>query len=156
MFGRSQTSCHSILSHEMFLADLRWSWILSAKQSTSQKKPSGCGSKLNRRGYAGFGPCFHLPGFHFGTGFLSHSQVNSPKVESLASGLHPSFGLGREAPRASFSAEGMRRVYVPNRQKSHPKLGPPARCQLFYRFFFWEGSPAKLYRKRKKTRVPLF
>ena len=26
----------------------------------------GCGSKLNRRGYAGFGPCFHLPGFHFG------------------------------------------------------------------------------------------
>ena len=22
----------------------------------------GCGSKLNRRGYAGFGPCFHLPG----------------------------------------------------------------------------------------------
>ena len=34
----------------------------------------GCGSKLNRRGYAGFGPCFHLPGFHFGTGFLSHSH----------------------------------------------------------------------------------
>ena len=29
----------------------------------------GCGSKLTRRGYAGFGPCFHLPGFHFGTGF---------------------------------------------------------------------------------------
>ena len=23
---------------------------------------NGCGSKLNRRGYAGFGPCFHLPG----------------------------------------------------------------------------------------------
>ena len=36
---------------------------------------TGCGSKLNRRGYAGFGPCFHLPGFHFGTGFLSHSQL---------------------------------------------------------------------------------
>ena len=35
---------------------------------------TGCGSKLNRRGYAGFGPCFHLPGFHFGTGLLSHSQ----------------------------------------------------------------------------------
>ena len=29
----------------------------------------GCGSKLNRRGYAGVGPCFHLPGFHFGAGF---------------------------------------------------------------------------------------
>ena len=24
---------------------------------------------------AGFGPCFHLPGFHVGTSFLSHSQV---------------------------------------------------------------------------------
>ena len=29
-------------------------------------QPSGCGSKINRRGYAGFGPRFHLPGFHFG------------------------------------------------------------------------------------------
>ena len=36
--------------------------------------PIGCGSRLNRRGYAGFGPCFHLPGFHFGTGCLSHSH----------------------------------------------------------------------------------
>ena len=36
-----------------------------------------CGSKFNRRGYAGFGPRFHLPGFHFGTGFLSHSQMVS-------------------------------------------------------------------------------
>ena len=38
-------------------------------------KRNGRGSKLNRRGYAGFGPCFHLPGFHFGRGFLSHSQM---------------------------------------------------------------------------------
>ena len=28
-----------------------------------------CGSKLNTGGYAGFGPCFHLPGFQFGTVF---------------------------------------------------------------------------------------
>ena len=35
----------------------------------------GCGLKLNRRRYAGFGPCFHLPGFHFDTGFLSHSHI---------------------------------------------------------------------------------
>ena len=39
--------------------------------------PNGCGAKLNRRGYAGFGPCFHLPGIHFGTGFLSHSQMTT-------------------------------------------------------------------------------
>ena len=27
---------------------------------------------------AGFGPCFHLPGFHFGPGVLSHSQFTLP------------------------------------------------------------------------------
>ena len=32
------------------------------------------GSKLKSRGYAGVGPCFHLPGFHFGTGIFSHSH----------------------------------------------------------------------------------
>ena len=35
----------------------------------------GCGSKLNTGGYAGVGPYFHLPGFHFGTVFLSQSHV---------------------------------------------------------------------------------
>ena len=30
----------------------------------------GRGSKLNRGGYAGFGPCFHLPGFHLGYRFF--------------------------------------------------------------------------------------
>ena len=39
---------------------------------------NGCGSKLKRRGYAGFGPCFHLPGQPiFGTVFLSHCQIHS-------------------------------------------------------------------------------
>ena len=31
--------------------------------------------KIKQGGYAGFGPCFHLPGFQFGTGLLSHSQI---------------------------------------------------------------------------------
>ena len=31
-----------------------------------QWNTNGCGSQLNRRGYAGSGPCFHLPRFHFG------------------------------------------------------------------------------------------
>ena len=35
----------------------------------------GCGSKVISWGNAGFCPCFHLPGFHLGTGFLSHSQL---------------------------------------------------------------------------------
>ena len=33
---------------------------------------SGCGSKLNRRGYAGCGPCFHLRVPFWNSGFLSH------------------------------------------------------------------------------------
>ena len=45
--------------------------------TASQAAPNGCCSKLNRRGCTGFGPCFHLPGFHFGTGFLSHSHLRS-------------------------------------------------------------------------------
>ena len=48
-------------------------------QSTNQsiyQSINGCGSKLNRRGYAGFGPCFHFPGFHFGTVFFSISPIN--------------------------------------------------------------------------------
>ena len=66
-----------------------------------------CGSKLIRRGYAGFGPRFHLPGFHFGTGVLSHSHIAScthcstppskatPEIfqESKFWGLSPGEGL---------------------------------------------------------------
>ena len=52
----------------------------------------GCGSKLTRRGYAGFGPCFHLPGFHFGTGFLSHghaARVPTTRTRALLGGGNP-------------------------------------------------------------------
>ena len=37
--------------------------------------PAGCGSKLNHQGTAGCSPSFHLPGFHFGYIFLTHSQL---------------------------------------------------------------------------------
>ena len=47
----------------------------------------GCGSQLNRRSYAGCGPCFHLPGFHFGTGFFSHSHVFSRCWPGLLAGV---------------------------------------------------------------------
>ena len=42
---------------------------VSVKTSASPVKSNGCGSKLNSRGYAGVGPCFHLPGFQCGTVF---------------------------------------------------------------------------------------
>ena len=38
----------------------------------------GRGSKFSRRGYAGFGPCFHLPEFHIGIGFWLAGEVTTP------------------------------------------------------------------------------
>ena len=38
-------------------------------------KGNGCGSKLHSCGSAGFSLAFHLPGFHFGPRFLSHTQI---------------------------------------------------------------------------------
>ena len=35
----------------------------------------GCRSKLNHEGTAGFSPCFHLPRFHLGYLFLTHSHL---------------------------------------------------------------------------------
>ena len=40
---------------------------------TCAAPPGGYGSKLSQT--AGFGPCFHLPGFHRGYLFLTHSQL---------------------------------------------------------------------------------
>ena len=53
--------------------------------NSAANEPYGCGSKLTRRGYAGFGSCFHLPGFHFGTGFLSHSHIRHQWASSRGS-----------------------------------------------------------------------
>ena len=59
------------------------------KKKKEKETTHGCGSKLNRRGYASVGPCFHLPGFHFGTGFLSlsHMSLMFWKGCSISAGL---------------------------------------------------------------------
>ena len=44
--------------------------------------PFGYGSKLNHQGTAGFSPCFHLPGFHFGYIFLTHGYLAECEVGS--------------------------------------------------------------------------
>ena len=51
----------------------------ASPDSDSPRPANGYGSKLNHRGIAGFSPCFHLPGFHFGYPFLPHSQISAPK-----------------------------------------------------------------------------
>ena len=63
------------------------------------KLTGGYGSKLNHQGTAGFSPCFHLPGFHFGYIFLTHSQVTNKKDV-----MRVSQGIGT----AGFVAPGQR------------------------------------------------
>ena len=45
--------------------------------SSARRSLSSSGSDPGAPKAAGFGPCFHLPGFHLGTGVLSHSQITS-------------------------------------------------------------------------------
>ena len=56
------------------------------QDAEEQWEPSGCGSKLSHQGTAGFSSWFHLPGFHFGYLFLTHSHLGlngTPKMPSL-------------------------------------------------------------------------
>ena len=61
--------------------------------------PCSYGSKLTHSGTAGFSPCVHLPGFHFGYIFFAHSHVGnilsfggfSKKI--VVRFDHPQFGL---------------------------------------------------------------
>ena len=70
--------------------------------------PNGYGSKLNNKGTAGFSPCFHLPGFHFGY-LLTHSQMSLQIIsfsEPCACVVLPiaSMGILRTAfPRANVA-----------------------------------------------------
>ena len=50
--------------------------------------PCGCGSKLIHQGTAGLSPCFHLPRFHFGYLFLTHSHVWKNLCQSKGFQLH--------------------------------------------------------------------
>ena len=58
----------------------------------SDSRRFGYGSKLSHQGTAGFGPCFHLPGFHFGYLFLNH---NSHSWRAGLEGFLPSVCLQR-------------------------------------------------------------
>ena len=55
-----------------------WSVPVVSQQYTRTRSSIGCGSKLNHQDTAGFGPCCHLSGFHFGYLFLAHSQIPKP------------------------------------------------------------------------------
>ena len=67
-------------------SDVHWGYDLAF-----DPWPYGYGSKLSHQGTAGFGPCVHLPGFHFGYLFLTHTHtvhVLSRRVGAGALGSH--------------------------------------------------------------------
>ena len=57
-------------------------------------------------GYAGFGSCFHLPGLHFGTGFLSHSHIDTPS--DLLHPLYPDNASAAAQSSALADHHGLR------------------------------------------------
>ena len=59
------------------LFSMLYAWRMAEAQSASDGKfrPFGGGSKLNQLGTTGFSPWFHLPGFHFGYPFSTHSHL---------------------------------------------------------------------------------
>ena len=76
----------------------------------------GFASKLNRRGYAGFGPCFHLPG-PFWYMFLSHSQFANYRMALKIARLHQKKNTDNCSPGCPFpsphTAHRQRSPYTP-------------------------------------------
>ena len=88
--------------------------------------------KIKQEGQtAGFGPCFHLPGFHVGTGFLSRSVSGS-------SGRWMGNLLPAERPgtSASLSVMAVHRVYRQGFVEVHRFRG----VQPWVRAFLHSGS----------------
>ena len=79
--------------------------------------------KINQEGQtAGFGPCFHLPGFHFDIGFLSHGHVSCSQPEL---GLVSFSGRARDLDLCKRSAVLTPfRLHVSERATRNDSLAP--------------------------------
>ena len=69
----------------LHLGPLGLSGMRACNNFAARALPCGCGSKLNWRGYAGFGPCVHLPRFHFGSGFFEPQPCLSMSIHGALS-----------------------------------------------------------------------
>ena len=74
LLERHDCNLHRKMSQSLKLRIIT-KWICYAHvHGVKMIRPTSVWLKLNMRAYAGFCPCFHLPGFPSGTGFLSHSH----------------------------------------------------------------------------------
>ena len=72
--------------HKHSLATRPKSWMIRSWENSRMN-----GSILSHQGTAGFRPCFHLPGFHFGYLILTHSHMN--QIETKVKTPSPSGNL---------------------------------------------------------------
>ena len=80
------------------------------------------GSKLNQQGTAGFGPCFRLPGFHFGYICLTHRHV------TRAGGQFAPLQLQGLRQRAAAGGPASRGGPSPGAAPCGPRFEGGARC----------------------------
>ena len=126
--------------------------------------------KIKQEGQtAGFGPCFHLPiGFHFGTGFLSHSHILLPiarffgwgfglchsenTTRSTKGGQLGFAGEQLEEPEKAILAKSLLalREWEQVLLNESSSRSPSNWCP-FTVSFFWEGSPTKIDYRQKGT-----
>ena len=104
-------------------------WLYSKRKQDTQNHlgPFGC-AKLNSRGYAGVGPCFHLPGFQFGIGFLRNSHFlqrgatyfkkHSRSFRRLQEGLGP---VLRALPEGQNCLKASTRLFKREGPKQDPR-----------------------------------
>ena len=77
--SKPRSGCPSPASKDRLGPSAAWHTTRSAHPSPLTL---GYGTKFSHQGTAGFSPWFHLPGFHFGYPFLTHSHFNL-KVKGL-------------------------------------------------------------------------
>ena len=72
LWALKETWCFAGLAYTSVQAEVQLQVWWSTRELALYSR--GYGSKVNHQGTADFGPCFHLPGFHLGYLFLTHSQ----------------------------------------------------------------------------------
>ena len=115
-------------SCQSFQLPVRWGWastevklrqaVCLAITRAMKTNLNGCGSEINRRGNAGFGPCFHLPGFHFGYLFVTYSQRFSCGDLDVLAVIFPSHHRAAQGHSVGTGAEPAKIPWQASRRRA--------------------------------------